>query len=364
MGARQCIQTVLGVLMALGVTAAGPGAPLRAQTTGVLLVRVTLADEAGQATPIRRHALLVSDNPASRPPWRVVTGPDGTAKLTLPPANYTVESEAALVAGGKAFEWRQVVDIVAGRDTELELTTANAEIVTAEASPTEPDAPREHDAWGLLLQWQDSLVQVWTPTRHGSGFVVGDGLIATSQRVVGTGPQVEVQVTPTLKVAGRVVAADADRDVALVWIHPSVLDARASLPLGCGGAGTQGVARGQTIVAVGQPMRGQSYPSKGTVRRTQQGALTVELDVPVASVGGPAFGTDGTVVGLTTVAAASSAAEAETQVVRVEALCDVLPTALTATTGAMPPPATPLPVEPGTPVADDSAARDGETPRG
>ena len=83
-----------------------------------------------------RHALLVSDNPASRAPWRVVTARDGTARVTLPPGNYTVESEEPLVFQGKAYEWRQIVDVVAGSDTTLALTAANAEVATASTDST------------------------------------------------------------------------------------------------------------------------------------------------------------------------------------------------------------------------------------
>ena len=84
-----------------------------------------------------RHALLISDNPATAPPRRIVTAVDGTADVRLRPGNYTVESDRPVVFHGKAYQWTQIVDIVAGRDAVLELTADNAEV-----EPAADDAPR------------------------------------------------------------------------------------------------------------------------------------------------------------------------------------------------------------------------------
>ena len=92
--------------------------------------------------------------------------------MTLPPGNYTVESEDPLVFQGKAYEWRQIVDVVAGSDTTLALTTANAEVATASTDSTPAGTPRKTDQWELLIQWQDSVVSLWTPGTHASGTVV------------------------------------------------------------------------------------------------------------------------------------------------------------------------------------------------
>ena len=75
-----------------------------------------------------RHALLISDNPATAPPRRIVTALDGTADVRLRPGNYTVESDQPVAFQGKAYQWTQIVDIAAGRDTVLELTADNAEV--------------------------------------------------------------------------------------------------------------------------------------------------------------------------------------------------------------------------------------------
>ena len=108
------------------------------QAPSVLHIKVVLVDAEGQPSPVPRHALLISENPASATPRRILTGPDGTADVRLRPGNYTVESDQPVTFNGKAYEWMQMLDIVAGRDAHLELTTGNAEVVPVPAASDEP----------------------------------------------------------------------------------------------------------------------------------------------------------------------------------------------------------------------------------
>src|SRR5262245_59353428 len=114
------------VLLAALVSIAAPAIP--AQDLVVLHIKVVLLDADQKPAPVPRHALLVSDNPSSTVPRRVVTGLDGTAELRLRPGNYTVESDRPVAFLGKAYQWAQTLDIAAGRDAQLELTAANAEV--------------------------------------------------------------------------------------------------------------------------------------------------------------------------------------------------------------------------------------------
>ena len=113
-----------------------------AQALSVLHIKVVLVDAERKATPVPRHALLISDNPASAAPRRIVTALDGTADVRLRPGNYTVESDRPVAFQGKAYQWTQMVDIAAGRDAVLELTADNAEV---ELSP--PPRPIRGAAW-------------------------------------------------------------------------------------------------------------------------------------------------------------------------------------------------------------------------
>lgn len=104
------------------------------QEPGVLHIRIVLLGTAQGLTPIRRHALLISDNPPSAPPRQVFTAQDGTVDVRLRPGNYTVESDRPVAFEGRAYQWTQFVDVLAGRDVVLELTADNADVETATAT--------------------------------------------------------------------------------------------------------------------------------------------------------------------------------------------------------------------------------------
>ena len=139
-----------------GILASSDYAP---STIAKIRIKVTLADAAQVPTPVQRHTLLVSDNPPSAEPRAIVTAADGTVVLTLRPGSHIVESDRPVVSGGRAYQWTQMVEIVAGRDFSLDLTTENAEIVPLEAlsSPTSASASRrQHRAWPCIV-WQTSI---------------------------------------------------------------------------------------------------------------------------------------------------------------------------------------------------------------
>jgi S1-C subfamily serine protease len=308
-------------------------------------------DAERKVTPVPKHVLLISDNPASAPPRRIVTALDGTANVRLRPGNYTVESDQPVPFQGQAYQWTQMVDIVAGRDAVLELTAANAEVVPIASATVASTAPPGLDASSLLIQWQDSVVALWTPTTHASGFVIGaNGLIATNQRVVGTATSVEVQLTPTVKVAASVLEGDSARDVAVLWIDPNLTASLRPLPLGCAQAVKPSVLRGQEIVTIGAPLRQQRSTQYGTVSRVDDHTVVSDLILPTGSAGGPVFGAGGVVLGMTSpVDERVGQSRGSARVVRIDDVCDVVASAEKKMAHAAPPNGMHLPVEAGPP---------------
>ncbi|MGH6689099.1 MAG: hypothetical protein ACREF4_00235, partial [Gammaproteobacteria bacterium] len=170
--------------------------PTFAQALSTLHISITLPDGTGKIAPVARHALLISEEPPTAAPRRILTTLAGTADVSLRPGRYAVESEQPVAFEGKTYEWFLRIDIVAGRDATLELTADNASIDTATAAATSVTRS-DTDPSFLASQWQDAVVGLWTPTQHASGFVVdARGLIVTNQRVVGTATSAEAQFTP------------------------------------------------------------------------------------------------------------------------------------------------------------------------
>ena len=317
-----------------------------AQTHGTLRITIVLADADAAATPAPRYALLVSDEPATAEPRRIITGVDGTVEVSLRPGSYTVESDRPLAFRGRRYQWRQVVDIAAGRDTVLALTAANAETGDADPADARPGAASESDPGFLLLDWQPSVFGIWTPAAHASGFLVdAKGLVVTNQRAIGTATAAEVQLSATVKVAARVLAADPERDVAVLWIDPKVAAAIRPVPLACAPPASPPDV-GTRVYTIGVPLRGDEDMTSATVVGVAAGQLATDFFLPSGSAGGPVFTASGALLGLTSFAGTPDARERDARVVRSEHVCAALAAAEEAMKKAEPPSAAPLPVEP------------------
>jgi hypothetical protein len=329
--------TKLSAALALAVTLAG-------QDTGTLRVRVVLTDASGVATPLARLTLLVSDEPPTAEPRRVRTTADGTIELKLKPGSYIVELDEPVAFRGKAYTWTQIVAVTAGRETVLDLTAGNAE----EAASARISA----DSATLLTAWRDSVVEIWTPTRHAAGFVVdaARGLIATSHHAIGDASSVEVQLTAgaeRLKVPGRVIASERDPGAAVVWIDPQALRTARAVDVGCAGGAFPAVAYKDTITTITASMFAAKEVSDGVVSRVTTQAIFSDVRVGSDSEGGPVFAQSGALLGISAIDDKGDIRRwNEAWVVPAERACGVIAAAVKKTADATPPPATRLPLEP------------------
>jgi S1-C subfamily serine protease len=315
-----------------------------AQALSTLHITVTLADATGKMTSVARHALLISEEPPNTAPRRIFTTLAGTADVSLRPGRYAVESDQPVAFEGKSYEWSQRVDIVAGRDATLELTADNASVGISTAAATSA-TPSDTDPSFLASRWQESVVALWTPTQHASGFVVDPrGLIVTNQHVVGTATSAEAQFTHDIKVMATVLASDPTRDVAILWVNPSVITSQRPLPLGCGQT-RPSVANGQELYTIGAEMTGQKHLTPGDVTGVEPRLLLSDLTIARASAGGPVF-TAGGLIGFTTVDDRDPDGRSNARVVRIDQACEVVASAEKKMAEAMPPDATHLPLDP------------------
>jgi S1-C subfamily serine protease len=319
-----------------------------AQPTGTLRVRVALLDDQGQSTPVPRYGLLLSNNPPTTVPRLIVTGIDGSAEVKLRPGSYTVESDKPVNFGGKAYSWMQVVDVVSGKETVLELGADSAEVgpVTSTAATIGSLAS---DPSFLLPRWRESVVALWTSTARASGFLVdASGLIVTNQRAVGTEPSAAVQLSPTVKLAASVVVADAARDVAVLRADPQALAGMRPVPLSCAPAAA--LAAGQEVFTLGVLLRHQKDMAPGAVTAADPTGIIADFALPRGLVGGPVFTASGDLAGLTSlVARAGRSRDDQARVVGAADLCHVVAAARARLQDVAPPGNTRLPVEPARP---------------
>jgi S1-C subfamily serine protease len=318
------------------------------QPTGVLHIKAFVQDAARNSIPVARHTLLVSDNPASGPPRRIVTASDGTVTITLAPGSYIVESDRPFGLAGKGYQWTQVIDIVAGRDTTLELTAENAEAAAVVAEPAAAETPRAGAPSVLFEQWQGSVIELWTPTAHATGFVAdANGLVVTNQRVVGPVTSIEAQISPTVKVAARVLIADSVKDITVLWIDKTTIGSARPVPMTCGQPAAPPVAKGQEIVAIEAPFNQQKDTTRGTVESVVTHAILSDITLDEGSEGSPVFRMDGALVGMATVL--DDPDRRDFRVVPIADVCEAVASAQKSMTDGPPPSAALLPIEPAKP---------------
>src|SRR5439155_12122186 len=212
------------------------------------------------------------------------------------------------------------------------------------------------DASLLLAQWKDSVVAIWTPESRGSGFVVdAAGLVVTSQRVIGGASAVEVQLTPSVKVAARVLVADRVRDVAVLWIDPMTAASVRPVPLNCADGSKPSVAAGQKFVAIGAPLSGPKEWAPGDVIRVEGQGTVADFRLAPGSTGGPVFSTTGAVAGISSsVDDQDERKRRDARIVSIGDACEVVRSAEKMMPTAQRPVATRRPVEPLRPFPVDA----------
>ncbi len=316
------------------------------QVLSVLRIQVNVVDSTGRTTPVPRHALLISENPASAPPRRILTSLEGAAEIRLAPGNYTVESDRPVALGGKAYQWTMVVDVVGGRDAVLELTGENAEVVPITDAADSAGAPPEADPSSLLATWKDSVVAIWSATAHGSGLLIdAQGLVLADQKVIGAATSVEVQLSASVKVVGVVVASDAVRGIALVRINPSIAATAKAHLLECQSPAGP-LAVGDEMTAIEAPLDRLRGTRSGSIDVILPNVIESNLRASEGGSGAPVFGTAGQFIGLTTLAPERDGERSDrTRIVRVGRVCEVVASAAEKIGASPTPSAAQLPVE-------------------
>ncbi|MEO7158367.1 MAG: serine protease, partial [Vicinamibacterales bacterium] len=192
----------------------------------------------------------------------------------------------------------------------------------------------------LFNQLQESVIELWSPSAHASGFLVdAKGLIVTNQRSLGDAESIEVQIAPAIKVAGLVLNADRVRDVAIIWINPQVVASMTPLPVNCTPAARSIADDLFTIVT---PL---------LARKDMTWGKESDLRIGPGSSGGPVFTREGELIGLTTDGESDQGARTAARIIPIHHSCDGIAAAEKKMTALTLPAATRLPVEPAPPTA-------------
>src|SRR5262245_7269656 len=101
---------------------------------------------------------------------------------------------------------------------------------------------------------QSSVVTVWSEIGHGTGFIIDkDGLVITNQHVVGPSEYIAVQFDPTLKIPATLLAASAEKDIAVLWVNLNALPDSTVAPIATTTQGSDpAVVEGERVLTVGK----------------------------------------------------------------------------------------------------------------
>jgi S1-C subfamily serine protease len=197
-----------------------------------------------------------------------------------------------------ALKQAGVSDAVIAAMTDLGVTTTQP--AARPAQGRRPPARLVDRLTGEFEHLQNSVVTVWSEIGHGTGFIIDPrGIILTNQHVIGPSTLLSVQFGPHTKVATTLLAADPEKDIAVLWANLAPMPAAIAAPLAVRQNG-QPVVEGEEVFTIGSPLSQQKIITRGIVSKVEPGAIISDVDINPGNSGGPLFNSLGEVVGITT----------------------------------------------------------------
>ncbi|HWZ83236.1 MAG TPA: serine protease [Terriglobales bacterium] len=292
----------------------------------------------------------------------VKTGLDGAAETTLSPGTYTVTTVKPVDFDGKRYSWSVRVTLT-GTEKTIDLTNENAKAEdNAAAAQPRFSGASSGDLTEQFKKLKNTVVTVISESGHGTGFFVdGKGLILTNQHVVAQSQYLAVQFDREHKIAARLIASDAQKDVALLWANMSALPSATPTVLARSSGSYTPVQEGERVFTIGSPLSLDKIITTGIVSKVDAHTIMSDININPGNSGGPLFNNAGQVIGLTTFGTSAERGPGVSGVVRIEEARALLEQNRGKATGT-PPSATLLPVEPLTPypVEGLKAALQGE----
>ncbi|HWN75678.1 MAG TPA: S1C family serine protease [Candidatus Udaeobacter sp.] len=308
-------------------------------------LRVILVDRDLNQKPVPFLLLLLKSGAKS---VEVKTGLDGTVETQLPPGKYTITTPKPAELGGRSFSWSVPVTISGAQENvDLSNDNAKAEDIAAPASARSGEGSGTGDLTEHFKRLKNTVVTVISESGHGTGFFVDSkGLLLTNQHVVGNSEYLAVQFDREHKIQARLIAADPQRDVALLSVNLAALPNAAPAPIFRVTSGKPPVQEGERVFTIGSPLTLDKIITTGIVSKVEPHTIISDININPGNSGGPLFNGAGQVIGLTTFGTRGEGGPGVSGIVRIEEALALLEQNRAKATL---PPASLLPVEPLTP---------------
>jgi len=279
----------------------------------------------------------------SQPPATIAitTNFGGVADILLAPGKYRVVSVQPLDFQGKRYSWNVEMNVASPAVT-FELSNDNA---TISESPT---TTAVEDLVSVYKTYRNSVVTVQAEygPAHGTGFIVDPaGLVLTNQHVVQRSEFVAVQLDEKHRFRATVLAADPDKDIAVLWANFAKAPEVVVAPLLQ--KGDQSAIEGEKVFTIGSPLHQSKVMTTGIVSKVEQRAIISDININHGNSGGPLFNSRGVVIGITTFGDVSDASgPGISGIVRIEQALPIVTAAKSRLATTLKPPADLLPNEP------------------
>jgi len=245
---------------------------------------------------------------------KVSTDLEGKYDHTFKSGVYRVEADAEV--GGNHYKWAFFAPFTKDMGP-IELTQKNAAItplavatggaavtehdtvVKVVAAPAAPPPPKVLTERDIFERDRPSLYTVFGTLTRGTGFLAdSNGLVMTNYHLVQFADEIRVQVDSVTKVYGKLIAKDADKDIAVIAINPKRCNKCRGLTFADSAhGGTPGP--GDRVLAFGSPMNKLGVLSLGIISSADQSTLVSDVSIGWQNTGGPLVSRDGYVLGLT-----------------------------------------------------------------
>lgn len=304
-------------------------------------IKAILLDRDLNQKPVGKNKFTVIpfDSPSAST-TDITTNFDGVANVLLAPGKYRVVSVQPLDFQGKRYSWN-VELTVAASGTTLELSNDNA---TQSESPT---LAAVEDLVSVYKKYRNSVVTVlaeYGPSK-GTGFIIDrSGLVLTNQHVVKRSDFVAVQLDETHRFRATVLAADPEKDVAVLWVNfekaPEILVAPLLQK------GDEPAVEGEKVFTIGSPLSQTKVMTTGIVSKVENRAIISDININHGNSGGPLFNSRGLVIGITTFGEPSPGGPGISGIIRIEEAQAVIADAKASQASTTKPPADLLANEP------------------
>jgi S1-C subfamily serine protease len=341
---RQVMKRYLSVVL-LGLLSAS--AMLAQPNLVKVRVRVILVDQELNQKPVPFFVVTLKSGTKA---VEVKTSLEGTAEAQVPSGRYTVSSQKSAELGDRRFSWN-LQAALSGAEQNLDLTNDNAKVEEF-AAPASPAKAASSDLTEQFKRLKNTVVTVRSESGQGTGFFVdGKGLILTNEHVVGSSEYLAVQFDRTHKIIAKLIAADSQKDVALLSVNMAALPNASPAPLYRAGAGRTPVQEGERVFTIGSPLSLDKIITTGIVSKVEAHTIMSDININPGNSGGPLFNGAGQVIGLTTFGTRGEGGPGVSGIVRIEEALALLEQNRAKATNT--PTGTLLPVEPLTPYPSE-----------